>query len=376
MSEYQYYEFLALERPLTLEEMAALRDISSRAAITPTSFTNHYEWGDLKADPLELLHRYFDVFVYVANWGMRWVALRVPKETLPMKAAQPYLPPKSGALRDVGDAVLVNLVSEDEEMEDWDEGTGWMAGLAPVRGELLRGDLRPLYLAWLGIAQDEEVDDDEPEPPLPPGLGNLSPAQTRLAEFLRVDPFLLGVGAEGSGDMETATEGIEDWIATLPAGEKLKLLTSVANGEGAAVGASLLRRFQATRPVSADMPRRTVGALLAEADSRREKHFREQARLAEERRRREAEAEARKREERLTALAERQEEAWGEVERQIEIKQRAAYEDAVALLVDLRAVAERAGSLPVFTQRLSDLRERHARKATLIERIRDARLTG
>jgi len=51
VSEYQYYDFRAIDRPLTKKEMAALRSISTRAAITTTSFTNHYEWGDLKANP-------------------------------------------------------------------------------------------------------------------------------------------------------------------------------------------------------------------------------------------------------------------------------------------------------------------------------------
>ena len=51
MSEYQYYDFRAIDRPLTKKEMGSLRLISTRAAITTTSFTNHYEWEDLKADP-------------------------------------------------------------------------------------------------------------------------------------------------------------------------------------------------------------------------------------------------------------------------------------------------------------------------------------
>ncbi len=69
MSEYQYYDFRAIDRPLTKKEMAALRSISTRAVITTTSFTNHYEWGDLKANSSKLLEKYFDAFVYVANWG-------------------------------------------------------------------------------------------------------------------------------------------------------------------------------------------------------------------------------------------------------------------------------------------------------------------
>ena len=64
MSEYQYYDFRALDRPLTRSEMATQPSISTRAAITATSFTNHYEWGDLKANPSRLLEKCFDPFVY------------------------------------------------------------------------------------------------------------------------------------------------------------------------------------------------------------------------------------------------------------------------------------------------------------------------
>ena len=45
MSEYQYYEFLALDRPLTREQRAELRSISSRAEITATRFVNEYDWA-------------------------------------------------------------------------------------------------------------------------------------------------------------------------------------------------------------------------------------------------------------------------------------------------------------------------------------------
>ena len=45
MSEYQYYEFQAVDRPLTQEQMGELRAYSSRAQITPSSFVNVYNWG-------------------------------------------------------------------------------------------------------------------------------------------------------------------------------------------------------------------------------------------------------------------------------------------------------------------------------------------
>ena len=40
MSEYQYYAFQAIDRPLSAHEMKRLRGISSRAEITPVSFIN------------------------------------------------------------------------------------------------------------------------------------------------------------------------------------------------------------------------------------------------------------------------------------------------------------------------------------------------
>ena len=51
MSEYQYYEFLALDRPLTDEQRAELRKLSSRADITATRFVNEYSYGDFRGSP-------------------------------------------------------------------------------------------------------------------------------------------------------------------------------------------------------------------------------------------------------------------------------------------------------------------------------------
>jgi predicted XRE-type DNA-binding protein len=46
VSEYQDYEFKAIDRALTKAEMTAVRAISTRAVITSTSITNHYELGN------------------------------------------------------------------------------------------------------------------------------------------------------------------------------------------------------------------------------------------------------------------------------------------------------------------------------------------
>ena len=78
MSEYQYYEFAAVDDPLTTQQMAELRTRSSRATITPTQFINEYHWGDLKGDPLDWMKHYFDAHIYSANWNSCRLLLRVP----------------------------------------------------------------------------------------------------------------------------------------------------------------------------------------------------------------------------------------------------------------------------------------------------------
>jgi hypothetical protein len=45
MSEYQYYEFLALDKPLTTEQREELRRLSTRAEISATRFSNEYHWA-------------------------------------------------------------------------------------------------------------------------------------------------------------------------------------------------------------------------------------------------------------------------------------------------------------------------------------------
>lgn len=63
MSEYQYYEFLAIDRSLDRAEIAELRALSTRAEITPTRFANEYNWGDFKGSPERMMERYFDAHV-------------------------------------------------------------------------------------------------------------------------------------------------------------------------------------------------------------------------------------------------------------------------------------------------------------------------
>ena len=378
MSEYQYYEFVAVDRPLTVTQQRELRAISTRARITAASFVNHYEWGDLKADPRKLMERYFDAFLYLANWGTHSITLRLPIGLLDPAVAATYCVGDAASSWTTSDHVLLDLTSEDEEGDWEDDGEGHLASIVPARAELAAGDTRLLYLAWLLCVQGREVDDAEREPPVPPGLASLSGPLRGLADFLRLDQDLLAAAAEASAPLtakaEPSTAELTRWVAGLPTAEKDAALVRLLGGEDAGLRAELLRRFHGPVAGAAPSPGRTVGELLAAAEQR----WAERQRLAEERkaaaRARREQAAAAAMQQRLNTLAGRQDQAWQQVSAMIDTKKPKEYDAAVELLRDLKALAERDGGTPAFTGRLRQLRQDHARKPSLLDRLDRAKL--
>ncbi len=268
MSEYQYYEFLALDRPLTGKQRAELRSISTRAEITATRFVNEYQWGDLKGDPRKMVERYFDAFLYLANWGTRRLMFRLPRGGLDSKTAGQYCFTDTASLIETDGHLILSLHVDREPDDYWEEPGGQLAVMVQARSELAAGDLRLLYLAWLLALQSGEVDDEDTERPVPAGLGNLSASLQAVVDFFEIDEDLIAVAAALSPSIQEP-EGMAGWIASLPAEEKDALLARVAAGEGAQVQALLLRRFRAASGSPPASPARTAAELWQAAGDRK-----------------------------------------------------------------------------------------------------------
>lgn len=377
MSEYQYYEFQAIDRPLTAKEMADLRSRSTRARITPTSFVNDYSWGSLKGNVDAWMERYFDAYVHLANWGTHTLKLRLPARLLDAKTARCYCAGEHASMREKNGNVILTFVSEDEDGGGWVEGSGRLASLVATRAELGRGDRRALYLGWLLCAQSGDLADDAVEPPVPAGLTDLSDSLESLAAFLRLDPDLVVVAAAASPpfvDSEPTSASVRAWLATLPQDEKDDLLARMIAGD-TALDSELIQRMRRERAGADSAParRRTVSELLAAAEQGAEERRRSEAdKAAKERRRRAREAEAARRAH-LDRLAGTEPTLWQRVEDLVATKLPKRYDDAVLVLIDLRDLAERTGGTD-FRRRLEGLFAEHARKTTLIERLKKAGL--
>jgi hypothetical protein len=210
MSQYQYYKFLAVDRPLDDRQQAEVRSLSTRASITATSFVNEYHGGNFRGDPSRMMERYYDAHLYLTNWGTHRIMLRLPRDLLDIDVATDHCVGDQVTAWTTGKFLVFDMTSEDDS-GDWEyDPQGRLSAIVGVRTELATGDLRPLYLAWLagsgaGERDEDAFDRDEDhkrEPSAPPGLTMLTGAQQALADFLRLDGDLLAIAAQTSPPLD------------------------------------------------------------------------------------------------------------------------------------------------------------------------------
>ncbi|THV42157.1 hypothetical protein [Glycomyces buryatensis] len=390
MSAYQYYEFLAIDRPLTEAEQAEVRETSTRARINATSFVNEYHYGDYSGDTRRILSRYYDAHLYFAEWGSRQVMLKLPTRLVDLQRCEQYWA-NPGCTISRGKGTVVFDFSpdfeDDGEWEDvWDEGDLGvsLASIAGVRSEIAVGDLRGLYLAWLAaygrweIAEEAFPPDDEDrlEPPVPAGLGRLTFPQRALVDFLRIDRDLLAVAARTSTALaDAAWPGVDEAIRRLSESDKDGLLSRVAAGEGAAVRLELARLAAGDRSNAVDDPekRRTVGELLDAAAEHREQRLQRErlaaAAAADARAAAEAKRERTERDRRLREVARDPETAWERVGQLVEVGRSGEYDEAAHIVEDLWTLAMRDGHQDAVRGRLVELRSRYARRPAFQRRL-------
>ena len=380
MSEYQYYEFQKVDGRLSEMQMLELRSYSSRARITPASFINEYNFGSFKGNPNVWMEKYFDGFLYMANWGTREVQLAVPARLLPLKTAEKYCSNQAASSREKVGKLIFTFLSEDEPDEEWLEGGGNLSPLLQIRNELAQGDFRSLYLGWLMGVQTGELEPTQTEPPVPPNLDSLSGAQANLAEFFRLDPDLLAAAAQNSPRLQADASDDKDrsaWIASLPVRAKDELLVRVMEGDASGVGMELQSQFRSQRKPSqsaSEEKPRTVAGLLSAAKTYTENRQREKQAKTDRERSRLAQQAALARERHLESLKGRNEQIWTDVETLTATRQPKSYDQAMQHLVDLRELAGREGHQDDFNNRLAMFRSRHSAKKSLMDRLKSVGL--
>jgi hypothetical protein len=279
MSEYQYIAFRAIDSPVSEKELKYMRRQSSRAEITPWSFDNEYHFGDFGGNAVEMLRRGYDFHLHYANFGVRTLMIRLPNGLPDEKAAAPYL--EKGSLdylrdkRGPGRILRITPFYEPDQLDDLWEFDDLLDDLVALRGEMINGDLRPVYLAHLAVASDGNHDpDEELEGSVPAGLKKLTNAERALTEFYGLSDALISAAARQSPPLPkrlgSATRPAK-WLEDQPEAKKTAWLVRLLADPHSKVRTEILAEFQkcqaspAWPTVRSD---RTIGELIKMADKR------------------------------------------------------------------------------------------------------------
>jgi hypothetical protein len=378
MSEYQRYEFMTIDRPLTRVQLDAVNALSSHIEASSTHALIEYHYGDFKHDPIDVLHKYFDAFLYWANWGSPQLAFRFPHGILPVDLIDGY---------DLDDFVTFTLYRDFDildiefgEMEAPDEWIDYELGsLIALRDELMEGDLRALYIVWLAGQQmiegyneeedDEEEDDEISVPPVPPAFGTLTAAQQALAELLRVPHELLVATARHSKAVVSSTgDDFTAWVKLLPPDRQNDYLVRLAYNEPG-LNRLLVRELRElgqdkTRVTPPTGEHVTYSRLLAESKAIKaqlEREKREQEQLARQRH--------------LQDIHDHQDDYWHQVDLAVARSTGQGYDEAVRVLIELREAAEQFKETREFQERFHTWVRAHLRRPAFVKRLQDRKFT-
>jgi hypothetical protein len=373
MSEYQRYEFMTVDRPLTREQLDAVEGLSSHIEASSTHAVVDYNWGNFKHDPIKVLHEYFDGFLYWANWGSPELAFRFPHGVLPPDLIDDYdLEDFVTFTRHTDYDILDIHFGEMEAPDVWTEYE--LSSLIAIRDELMEGDLRALYIVWLAAqhmmgSYDEEEEYEITVPSVPPGFSTLTAAEHSLAELLQLPQELLFAVARHSQAAAPSTkDDFAAWINLLPPERQHDYLLRLAHNEPG-LSRLLVRELRefgqdktgAAPPTGEHVPYATLLVESRAIKARLERERREEERLARERH--------------LQGIHDYQDTYWRQVEQAAERGTGSGYDEALNILLDLRAAADHFDETQKFQDRFRAWVRPHLRRPALVKRLQAHKFT-
>jgi len=372
MSEYQYYEFAAIDGPISDEGLRYARSCSSRANVSRVRWQNTYTFGDFHGS-VDTLLKHYDAHFYIANWGTVRLGLGFLKGAIAPEAIQPYL--RGGerhedtlTVKETGNRCIVWWERNEEGGWGWTEGEGLIDQLIGVREELMRGDCRALFLGWLADFDPDEWRDPEDGgvvmPPIPAGLEHPSPALEALIKHFPVDPDALAVAAGLSQASTPDRIPIAAVLERLSVSEMRALLARVAEGGGSGVTAELNRLTYPRVQIPAGQAMRCMD-FAAKTIETREGRRKKEAEAAAAKRQREAEL----RMQHLASVMQRADTLWTGLDPLMDQKIASAYDQVAAQLQDLRDAYAQAGDIGAFQQKLAGFRLRYSNRPAMLRRI-------
>lgn len=372
MSEFQYYEFRAIDKPLSSKARAEISSWSSRTTADAHSAIFTYSYSDFPKKVHQVVEQYFDMMLYYANWGSIQLIIKFPLDVIDFEKMNQYCVVDTMSLSKKNDFVLLDFeFNEEEGFEDWIDLKGYLSRLIGIREEILSGNYHSLYLGWLHSiwrARDwEDFEGSDLAPEFPNTPPQLTDSLLAFIDLLGIEPvikdFWMGLSLPTK---HTEPLDIVHQISLLSEAEKQAYLLRLAEGE-ALLSIKFLNHLkkiaEKEEKPQKQSSRKSAQEILAHLYEVETMRINEEQRLKE-----------KDRIDKLEALAKKEAHLWLKAEEYIEQKNAKSYDEAIQIFLNLKELAEYKNKTSEFEKRMNEIVQSYSRLSSFKDKLFQKRL--
>ena len=384
MSEYQCYQFDAIDRILTPAQRREVGELSSHISVSASSAMVEYHYSDFKHDPIKVLKRYFDLYSYESNWGVQRLVFRFNKSAIDLETISRFELDEWLAVAVEENQVLIDCYLDenyDHELNYDYDGSGFAdfhssrSYFVSFYQDIIGGDYRSLCLWWLKAAELSGAEETGETVMIPDGLGDLQDVHWTLIRFLGLDDDLLVAAQSNSRKMKNKSRSqgseIVQLLPLLSEVEYRKYLEKFLCQNPSSVRAELVNKLRKKGKLATPQAEKDGAQVVRFSDLVETAN-----RITQERQRQEEEERRRRKEEYVQELRIHQERMWNKVTEFIERKKTKYYEYAILTLSALKFLAEYEDQLFLYFQKADAIAERYPRLSGLQWRLKAAEVVS
>lgn len=377
MSEYQHYEFHAIDKPLNSEDLDSVREMSSRVQLSPRKAVFTYSYSDFRYDEEEVLVDYFDFMLYIANWGSKRIMMKFPPELVDYEFLRKYsISVISSYDQDIrifnkSGYVILDISYSEEDGLGWIDEDDYGYDFLNIRSEIMKGDYRSLFIIWLRFLEDlyesGEFDLDYSFEPrlIPSDLLHISSSGYAAKEFYEVNQDWLDVMRSYSHQGSEKTIDYEAEILKMPKDKMIEYMQMILQDESN-LKIRLIKELKGENRDGEDL---FDSIKLLEIGEKAEKIKQERLGI-------EQKKKARKELEQMKNIRQNTDRIAGEIIENIEQGNSKRYKFALSKIMELKAMNDYFDTGKHFEVFLSQIVSRYSRKSAFIRMLKENNLVG
>lgn len=372
MSEFQQYEFHAIDKPLNQEGLKAVGAMSSRVRLSPRKAVFTYNYSDFRQDEEKVLLGYFDFMLYMSNWGSKRIMMKFPLDMVDYDILKQYrisvVDCYSQDIRIVKKAgfLLLDINYVEEDSYDWIDEGDYGYNFLNMRDEIMNGNYQSLFVVWLkylsmmydGDSFSHSYSFDSGL--IPDNLSTLGITASAVKDFFSIEEDWLDIMISYSKKKEEKPFDIESKLLEMPKARMLEYMRMIVAGE-TNLTIRLIKELKSKDSRNEGVKSKQIKLLEIGTKVNTAREARQKKKQEENARRELAE---------MKALRKNIEECKTEIINYIEKGGNKCYDAAVTNLMTLKRMHEFFNSRSEFAEFLNSLITKYSRKSSFVRRVR------